>query len=291
MSTPKVSVILPSYNHCRYLRQRIDSILGQTFRDFDLHILDDASTDETHRVLLRYYRHPLVRITVNTRNSGTAFAQWNRGIRLARGEYIWIAESDDAADPRFLESLVPVLDDDPQIGLAYCQSRLVNKDGTVIGDSLPWTDDLDQERWRSDFRNFGRDEVRDYLLSKNTIPNASAVLARRDRLLDIAPADTSYRLCGDWLHWGKLLLRADVAYVAEPLNDWRMDSSNSRLQPPGAVEWQEGQRVLTYLTQELGFTDADVNAVVLQFARRCLGWLTAATAANGKAAASPGATL
>src|SRR5262245_4202511 len=103
MKHPKVSVIIHNYNHCRYLGQRIDSVLNQAFGDFELLILDDASTDASHEVLARYYAKPRVRIVVNTRNSGSAFPQWNRGIGLAKGDYIWIAESDDDADSHFLE--------------------------------------------------------------------------------------------------------------------------------------------------------------------------------------------
>src|SRR4051794_30504658 len=106
MQHPKVSVVIPNYNHGPYLRERIDSVLGQTFGDFEVIILDDASTDNSHAILTRYYTKPRMRILVNRRNSGSAFPQWNRGIELARGDYVWIAESDDSADPRFLETLV-----------------------------------------------------------------------------------------------------------------------------------------------------------------------------------------
>src|SRR6266567_649594 len=132
MRHPKVSVIVPSYNHCRYLSERIDSILGQTFGDFEVIVLDDASTDGSPAVLADYYAKPRVRIVVNARNSGSAFPQWNRGIGMAKGDYIWIAESDDSADPRFLETLVPILDDDPTLGLVYCQSRLIDVGGAAI---------------------------------------------------------------------------------------------------------------------------------------------------------------
>lgn len=279
MQLPKVSVVIPNYNHARYLSERIDSVLDQTYNDLELLILDDASTDDSHRVLARYHSRPRVRILVNGRNSGSAFPQWNRGISLARGEYVWIAESDDAADPRFLETLIPLLDENPDVGLAYCQSRLVNKEGLDIGDGLGWTSDLDPERWSSDFINDGRDEVRQYLIIKNTIPNASAVITRRTALSDALPVDTSFKLCGDWMHWGKVLMRTDIAYVAEPLNRWRLESSNSRPLPPGVMEWEEGQRVIQYLASSLGYTESEKTEALTSFAGRCVGWLAASTGA------------
>lgn len=210
---------------------------------------------------------------VNERNTGSAFHQWNRGIALAKGEYLWIAESDDSADPQFLETLVPLLDADPDLALAYCQSRLIDANGTELGSSLNWTADLDPSRWASDYRNNGPDELRRYLAEKNTIPNASAVLSRRSLVMEVVPIDASFTLCGDWLHWGKLLLRADVAYTARPLNYWRTGSSNSRTRPPGVIEWREGQRVIRHLVQELGLPEPELNRRLLSFADRCINWL------------------
>src|SRR5262249_51524204 len=93
---PKVSVIIPSYNHGRFLARRFDSVLAQTYRDFEILFLDDASTDDSLQVFAKYSGHPLIRAFNNDRNSGSTFKQWNRGVRDAHGEYIWLAESDDA---------------------------------------------------------------------------------------------------------------------------------------------------------------------------------------------------
>src|SRR5437660_3699913 len=247
MQHPKVSVIVPNYNHAPYLVERIESILGQTYNDLELLIMDDASTGDSHQILMRYSSNPRVRIFVNSTNSGSAFPQWNRGISLAEGEYVWIAESDDSADPHFLEMLIPVLDETPSLGIAYCQSHLMNTKSVDVGDSLDWTSDLDPQRWKDNFINDGRDEIRRYLIHKNTIPNASAVITRRSVLNKVLPVDTSFKLCGDWMHWGKVLLQTDLAYVAEPLNRWRLGSSNLRPLPTGVLEWNEGQRVIQYL--------------------------------------------
>ena len=108
---PKVSVIVPNYNHARYLKARIDSILNQTFQDFELILLDDCSTDNSVELLQSYAGHPHVsHIVLNDRNTGSPFLQWQKGIGLAQGEYVWIAESDDTAQPDFLSTTVAVLD-------------------------------------------------------------------------------------------------------------------------------------------------------------------------------------
>jgi glycosyltransferase involved in cell wall biosynthesis len=122
LSMPIVSVIVPNYNHARYLRQRIETVLRQSFQDFEIILLDDCSTDESRSILSSYARDPRVRIDFNNVNSGSTFKQWNKGVRLARCKYIWIAESDDYADERLLERLVPVLENDPAVAFAFCRS-------------------------------------------------------------------------------------------------------------------------------------------------------------------------
>src|SRR5271155_4024439 len=115
---PTVSIIVPNYNHARFLRQRIDSILTQTFQDFELILLDDCSTDQSRSILREYTTDPRVRLEFNDANSGSTFKQWNKGVSLTRGKYIWIAESDDYADPRLLERLVGELDADMNVTFA-----------------------------------------------------------------------------------------------------------------------------------------------------------------------------
>src|SRR3954454_23268459 len=114
---PKVTVIIPSYNHARYLPRRLDSVLGQTFGDFEVLFLDDASSDGSRAVFEAHAASsdPRVRALFNESNSGSTFKQWNRGLREARGEYVWIAESDDYADQSLLAELVECLDAHPNV--------------------------------------------------------------------------------------------------------------------------------------------------------------------------------
>lgn len=102
---PLVSVILPNYNHAAYLDERLDSILNQTYTNFELIILDDASRDKSLSILEKYRNYSKVsHFIVNEKNTGSPFQQWKKGMELASGEYIWIAESDDTCDYNFLET-------------------------------------------------------------------------------------------------------------------------------------------------------------------------------------------
>ena len=271
--TPKVSVVVPNYNHALYLQQRLDSIINQEFQDFEVIILDDASTDNSREIIKSYSRYPAFRFLLSETRSGSAIKQWQKGLESARGEYVWFAESDDCSSPYFLSQLLPVLESDKSLGLVYCQSYLVDPSSRVFGDAVQWTDDLDRVRWRSNFDNSGRAEVRDYLSKKNTIPNASAVLIRTRVLRSIDRLDDGYKLCGDWLLWIKILLQSNIGYVARKLNYWRQYSSNARTQVAGVMESNEGPGILNYLATELGLSESKRDQMIADFVTRCSEWM------------------
>lgn len=234
---PKVSVIVPNYNHSAYLRKRLQSILDQTFQDFDLTYLDDASTDNSNAVFsgfvgeasLRENRQQHVNAIYNETNSGSPFKQWNKGIRATQGEYIWIAESDDYADPQFLATMVPILDNHPHVGIAYCQSCQIDSNNVTISPSLSsWVEDLSPDRWLHNFIADGTIECQKYLVVKNTIPNASAVLIRRSIYEAIGGAEESLFLTGDWMTWIQILLQSDIAFCAQALNYFRDHKTSVR---------------------------------------------------------------
>jgi glycosyltransferase involved in cell wall biosynthesis len=227
----KVSVIIPNYNHARYLRQRIQSVLDQTFQDFDLTYLDDASSDESNAIFAEFEPQQRIKAIYNDCNSGSPFKQWNKGFRATEGEYVWIAESDDVADPNFLATLVPMLDENPNVGLAYSQSCRIDRNNVVFEPTLrQWVEDLDPDRWEHDFVASGIIECQKYLVFKNTIPNASAVLIRRSVYEAIGGAEESLLLTGDWMTWIKMLLKSDIAFCARPLNSFRTHKSSVRSQ-------------------------------------------------------------
>lgn len=248
---PRVSVVVPNFNHARFLDERIESILAQTYQDYEIILMDDASTDHSTSVLRRYEGHPRVRCLLeNEVNTGCPFTQWNRGVLAARGEYVWIAESDDAAEPVLLGTLVERLERHPNVGVAYCQSVAVDEHGGVLYPLSAWTEDLDAERWRSDFVNDGRDECAHYLSLRCTIPNASGAVFRRQVYIDAGMADESFRLAGDWMLWVKLLLRSDIAFVAADLNRFRVHAGTVRQHSTrSAVVLSESMRVFEHLSE------------------------------------------
>jgi GT2 family glycosyltransferase len=112
---PKVSVVITCHNLGRYLDEAVDSVLAQSFQDFEIVIVDDGSTDEATVALLQKYDRPRTRV-VMTGNQGLARAR-NLGISLARGQFVTALDADDAFEPGYLEKAVKILDE--QEGIAF----------------------------------------------------------------------------------------------------------------------------------------------------------------------------
>jgi glycosyltransferase involved in cell wall biosynthesis len=253
---PKISVIIPNYNHAQFLEQRIESILNQTFQDFEIIFLDDNSTDNSWEVFSKYATHPKIsHAVVNETNSGSPFKQWNKGFSLATGEYIWIAESDDYAESTILAKLAQKLDAHPAVGLVYSQSWQVDENGSVISTMDSWTDDLDLYKWKNDYIEYGINECANYLSVKNVIPNASAVMFRRCFMAELRSDMENFKLCGDWLFWIEILLKSDVAFIAEPLNFFRCHKNTARSLTKLKTAILEQINILDYLSRSVKIPD------------------------------------
>lgn len=223
---PIVSIIVPNYNHSAFLPQRLESVFQQTFQDFEVILLDDASTDNSVEILRRYSNHSKVsHFQVNKINSGNAFKQWKNGISLAKGEFIWIAESDDFCELTFLEEIISRINDNHV--LAYSATVNINEKAEVLGLN-EWALGLDPARWLRDHENNGKEEIKNYLRYRNTIPNASAVIFRKESFQSI-PFSVSMGFCGDWLFWTEILKKGSIIYVSRPLNYFRKHSSTTRV--------------------------------------------------------------
>ncbi len=229
---PKVSVIIPNYNHERYLPKRVESVLSQTYQDFEVWLLDDCSTDNSREYLQKVAdENDRVHVHFNEKNTGSTFHQWNLGVSLANGEYVWLAESDDFAEPTLLEKLVAKMEASPNVGIAFAQSNLVNEDDEVLHsfqENYRFVFKDRASRWENDFQVSGKTEVNEYLLYSNSIPNASGALFRKSVYQKAGGAPEDMRLNGDWYFYSKMLLISDLAYCAEPLNAFRTHAVTQR---------------------------------------------------------------
>lgn len=227
---PKVTVLVPSYNHGRYLRQRIQSIFAQTYDNFELIVIDDCSPDDSDQVvqeLLEEYSFQYIR---NPINSGTPFSAWERVATLATGDYIWVCESDDYAEPGFLHAAVESLRQDPKAVLFYCSSWVVDEEGNRVGHTDDYFHDIWQEsRWDGDFATDGRGELADFQLRGQTVPNmSSALIATGAFCKAYDPFLKRLKLTGDWLFIGYLMCQGDVLFSHCSLNNFRKHEVTSR---------------------------------------------------------------
>lgn len=130
---PKVSVVIPCYNHGIFLLDTLDSLQAQTFTDFEIIVVNDGSTDESTVTLLQNLKLPKTRV-FNTVNKGVSAAR-NRGIEEANGHYIMPLDADDKIGPEYLELAVNVLETRPEVAIVYCERVLFGECGGV--DPLP----------------------------------------------------------------------------------------------------------------------------------------------------------
>lgn len=226
-----VSIIIPNFNHENFLVQRLESVFNQTFQDFEVILLDDKSTDDSIVILEQYAHHPKVsHFIVNKENSGSPFKQWKKGIQLAKGKYIWIAESDDYCELTFLTKLIEQIEVDALVGIAYCQTNDVDENGVRINHRINYTDRFQPNIWEMNFVKNGREFVESYLSFFNVIPNASAVIFKKELVKDsiFSTSLMQMKMCGDWYFWAQIALNSKVFFVSETLNYFREHQSVSR---------------------------------------------------------------
>ena len=230
-----ISVIVPNYNHARYLDVRFASILEQRLRPVEIIFLDDGSSDGSLEIARAWQARSPIPFTIaaNATNSGSPFKQWAKGIESAAGDLVWIAESDDSSCPRFLERMAaPFMDSD--IAVAYCDSEVIGTEGEILSSTYRfYTDSLSETKWLAGYVETGPREIAEALAIKNTIPNVSAVLFRRDALNEGLSAAESFRYCGDWAIYVACLRKGKIAFCPRALNKHR--------RPPGSLT-QEGER-------------------------------------------------
>lgn len=229
VAPPSVSVIIPNYNHADFLEERIDSILNQTYGNFDILILDDCSTDNSREVIRRYEeRYPSrIRTLFNEKNAGNVFRQWRLGIEKSEGDLIWICESDDSCEPDFLENLVHYFTD-PSVMLAFGRIQFIDKDSREYPG-------LDNYREQAENGIWGRPRVapssvwfKGALGAKNVVANVGGCLFRNQQLSDhVWKTAEEYSVCGDWFLYCHLACSGQIAFEPSAKSYFRQHGQNT----------------------------------------------------------------
>lgn len=227
--SPKVSAIVPNYNHGRFLAQRLDSILSQTYPNIEITVLDDCSSDNSREVIDGYVeRYPgRIRTMYNETNSGGVFNQWRKGVSGVDGELVWICESDDFCEPDFVEKLVPNFADD-SVQMAF--GRILETD--IDGAANLW---LDTYREHAEAGIWGAHLVRpaaDWFAHgfgvSNLIANVGGCLFRRSPIpLHVWQEAATYRVVGDWYLYLQIAGGGQIAWEPEAISYFRRHGSNT----------------------------------------------------------------
>lgn len=199
---PKVSVVIPAYNAMNYLPETVESVLRQTFTDFEVLIIDDGSSDHIVQWASQIADHR-VRL-ISQENQGVSVAR-NTGITQAQGEYIAFLDADDLWEPTKLEKQVRCLDNNPAVGLVHTWMLLV--------------DDQSQSTGRV-MKSNAEGEVWNQLIARNIIACPS-VIVRRCCFETVGVFDINLRSIEDWDMWLRIASRYPFALIKEPLAYYR----------------------------------------------------------------------
>ncbi len=236
MKQPKVTVVVPSYNHGRYIRERIESILNQTYSNIELIVVDDCSDDNSHEEISKLQTLYGFQYLRNEKNSGTPFSAWERICALGAGDYIWVCESDDVAESGFLEKAIAGFAKEPEAVLFYSSSHIINEDSDVIGHTDAYFHGIWKEkRWDEDFTVDGCDELLQFQLRGQTVPNmSSALIKARAFRTAFTPFLKRLRLTGDWLFIGDVMKQGRVIFSHDTLSRFRKHEVTSRVRVKSA---------------------------------------------------------
>lgn len=214
---PKVSVIIPNYNYEKFLHERIESVINQSYQDFEIIILDDCSSDNSREIIEMYRDNPHVsKIIYNEENSGSPFIQWERGINASSGEWIWIAESDDTADLKFLETLINAVNKRNKSTIAYSHSYMIDIQGNVL------KTDWDDKTYRNKILVYNSQNfIHSKLIWNCCIYNASMVIFKKSAFYSIRNSYKKYSTCGDWAFWLEICSQGEVIEICKKLNYFR----------------------------------------------------------------------
>jgi len=223
---PKVTIVVPNYNHELFLRRRLASVYGQTYKNIEVILLDDSSSDNSRSLMDEYAAsYPDITTTLySNQNSGGPFRQWAKGIKAATGDLVWIAESDDYCDERFLEVLVRSFEDEAVL-LAYANCCFVDENENPTPPSFE--DHLSglecSGKWNNSYVETAHKEVATALGIINTIPNASGVLFRRPIDMPLLDDESwlSMSVAGDWIFYLNIIRGGKIAFSTETTSFFR----------------------------------------------------------------------
>lgn len=204
---PKISVIMSAYNAEKFIEEAVESILRQTFTDFEFIIIDDASSDKTPSILRNFsYKDPRIKIITNEKNLGLT-KSLNLGIENSRGEYIARMDADDISFPERFEKQVKFLDENKETGVVGAWAKVIDEEGKEI-------DEFDYEEIDSQ-------TVRKELIKSNVIIHPLAMI-RKSVLEKVGGYDESFQYAQDYDLWFRIEKVSEIQNLPLFLMNYRI---------------------------------------------------------------------
>lgn len=248
--TPRVSIIIPTYNCAQYIVQTIESVFAQAYQDYELIVIDDGSTDNTREVLVPYLDRL---IYLYQANQGESVAR-NVGIQHTRGEYIAFLDSDDWWLPGKLAKQVAALDAHPDVVLTYGYVFVVDNAGNRIA--------FRGQQQHGDGVQ-GKALVFERLVVSNFITNPNSVMVRRNALMKTQLFDIDIEWGEDWQLWLQMALQGSFLFLPEELACYRMRRPGRRLEIESSAEFvQQNELILDRTFAQVAQISAAQQAIV-----------------------------
>ncbi|MEW6036739.1 MAG: glycoside hydrolase family 99-like domain-containing protein [Pseudomonadota bacterium] len=226
---PRLSVIVPNYNHANFLERRLLSIINQSRKPDEIIFLDDASSDNSTAIARDILSKSNVKYVIieNENNSGNVFKQWLKGLEHARGDLIWIAESDDDAAPDFLTNILPQFDHEDVL-LAYGDISYIDASGAPNTGLLHYYDGLDDLNWERSHVVSAWRAFTGVFAIKNIIPNVSGTVFRKPFLTENEKNRLiSYTFAGDWYFYALVARGGSIAFSKEAKSYFRLNRAGT----------------------------------------------------------------
>ncbi|MDP5292271.1 glycosyltransferase [Oceanimonas sp. CHS3-5] len=245
---PSVSVIVPFYNHEKFIEERLNSILDQPIKDIEIIALDDCSTDSTVDKVRPYLQDCRVTLIENKVNSGSPFKQWEKGIHLAQGDVVWIAEGDDSCSTNFLSELLPKFDD-PLVNIAFAKVEMIDEHSNVhTGAFTPYFEMAYPGKFDTAYVKTGIQEVSEHFAAYQTLVNASGLLIRRTSFGETLETARAHKMCGDWLIYLECMKRGKIAFCPSAVNYFRRHSASQVVKIEGTEQYfRERYEITSYI--------------------------------------------
>lgn len=211
----KVSIIIPVYNGERYVSEAIDSVLNQTYKDFEIIVIDDGSKDDTLNILMRYVE----KIKWKTQENKGQASAINKGIKMAKGKYIAYLDADDVCLPERFENQVKYLDEHPDVGLVYADFYQTDENGKI----------------RRTVKSRPPDN---FVLLQEDYIGRSTCMHKRECLDEVGLFDESITGDDDWDMWIRISEKFRMGYIDKPLVKYRVHKENISLIRPKRLDYR-----------------------------------------------------